>query len=86
VVGLQFAVPLRTINPAKTVQFQEVAECTLTGTVMLNLILLDSLNEFLSYKKPVFSKWTLFICALLFTCEGQGFPLEYNKRKSVTTN
>ena len=47
------------------VQFQEVAACTLTGTVMLNLILLASLNEFPSYKKPVLSKRdSIVVCCL----------------------
>jgi hypothetical protein len=32
--------------PCQTLQFQDIAECTVTCTVMLNLILLASLNEF----------------------------------------
>jgi hypothetical protein len=68
----QFTVPISTSNPN-------------AGTVMLHMIFLSSLNEFPSYKKQVFSKQTVFICALLFSCEGQGFPLEY-KKKEVCDN
>jgi len=46
---------------------------------MLKWILLDSLNELPSYKKLVLSKWTIFICVLLFVCEGQGLKIEYKK-------
>jgi len=53
--------------------------------VMLNWILLDSLNGFPSYKKLFPSKRTLFIRVLLFICEGQGLKIEYKKRKSMTT-
>ena len=47
----------------------------------------DLTNKFLSYKKKkALSKRTVFTCALKFICEGQGFPIDYNKRKSVTSN
>jgi len=77
---------LQNNQPYQTVQFQAVAKCTLMSTVMLKMKFLASLNEFPSYRKPVLSKTDSIRKCFAVYLLGQGFPLEYSKRKSVTTN